>query len=189
MMKLISILLLAILLAGCYNDRGINFPFPELNNYHNGKSGNYVPGEVACFLKDSVSLERLADTIYSYNNISINTVTGLQYTSALSPDSAATIDSVLKSRTYLNNLQVRVSYLQSGEQMLIQFGVSSFTQSDISDWNSLVVRFDLAHAPSNSQTGQLNVPTGQEQKWINSLWQTRLFIRLELEVINSTDFN
>jgi hypothetical protein len=189
-MKFIPFVLLTMLLTGCYNDRGINFPYPENNNYNNkpvgGEVKQFVPGEVNFLLKDSVSFETLADTIYSYNNLSIDNVSGLQYTSDFFPDSAQTIDSVLNSRAYINNLNVTVSYLQSGAKMMIAFGISNFNQDYISDWNSLVKRFNLEHLPSGSQEGILKVPDGRENLWINNLLHTKLFVRLGLLVLIET---
>ena len=70
--------------------------------------------------------------------------------------------------------------------MMIGFGISNFNQDNISDWNSLVERFNLKHLPSGSQEGILNVPKGREKQWINNLLRTKLFVRLGLLVLIET---
>jgi hypothetical protein len=191
-MKIILFVFLTIILTGCYYDRGINVPYPESNTHNkfsNASSQQYVPGEIIFWMKDSVSFEQFADTIYSLNNISIDNVTGLQYTSDLSHDSAQTIDSVLKSKSFIYNIKVTASTLGNSNNILVDFGISNFNQNNLIDWNTLIARFKLLHSPSNSQIGLLTVPIGQEKKWINNLLRTDLFIGLELEVINHTSFH
>ena len=44
-MKFIPFILVIVILAGCYNDKGINFPYPENNKYSN----KHIDGNVQQF--------------------------------------------------------------------------------------------------------------------------------------------
>jgi hypothetical protein len=181
-MKSISLLTLLLLtfLLGCSKNKDTIITGPE------NPSLNYVQGEVVVGLKDSVSLEEIADYVYSLNNISINEISSLRYYSILPKDSIQSIKSNLESKNYIWHGTVNVSYLESESKILVEFSIKDFSSNDINDWKLLKTHFRLFHSPYHFQSGVLKVENGKENEWINILSNSNLFRFVELNYIVHT---
>ena len=154
------------------------------NTYPISESLNYAQGEVIVGLKDSVSLEEVADYIYSLNNISINDIVSFQYISNLPKDSMQVIIKTLESKSYIWKGNPITPYLNSDSLIQIELWVRNFRFEDIEDWKLLKKRFQLSHIPYYFQLGLLNVEAGKEQEWVNILSESKLFRLVELNTIS-----
>jgi hypothetical protein len=174
-MKAISFIILLFVFVNCSDKKGVTNPESE--------SLNYVQGEVGFGLKDSVSLNEVADYIYSLKNISINNIVAFQYKSNLPQDSMQTIKTSFESKPYVWSGTTHTSYLNGESKILVEFWVKNFRAEDIEDWDLLKKRFQLYHSPYNFQLGILKVEVGKENEWINNLSNSNLFRFVELNAI------
>lgn len=144
---------------------------------------DHVPGDVSIGLNDNVSLEDVANYIYSFNNISINSIVGFQYYSGLPKAKMDTLKSSLESKTYILNGTVYTFYIDSLSKIMVEFSVSKFCYADIKDWESFKVQLLLTHLPYHYQGGLLKVEPGKEYEWIQLLSKSGLFRFVELNYI------
>ncbi|MGD9897920.1 MAG: hypothetical protein AB7T22_02220 [Calditrichaceae bacterium] len=174
-MKMIPWIVLAVIFVGCSNNA--ESPLQE-----------YVEGEVVFGLQDSVSLEELADYVYTLDNISISDVVSFQYDSDLPQDSMETIKSVLEAQSYFWSGTVKTSWLETGSKILVEFWIRDFTSEDRKNWASLIERFHLSHLSYRFQAGLFDVETGKEKEWITILSDNIIFRFVELNTIgHATD--
>lgn len=174
-MKAIPFIIVLFVFVSCSDKKEITSPESE--------SLNYVKGEVGFGLKDSVTLNEVADYIYSLKNISIDNIVAFQYKSNLPQDSMQTIKSTFESKPYVWSGTIQTSYLNSESEVLVEFWIKNFRAEDIEDWELLKKRFQLYHSPYNSQLGILKVEVGKEKEWINNLSNSNLFRFVELNAI------
>ncbi|MGD9489015.1 MAG: hypothetical protein AB7W47_13395 [Calditrichaceae bacterium] len=169
-MKLITLIILSVIFIGCSNTT--ESPSPE-----------YVEGDVVFGLQDSVSLEELADYVYTLDNISISDVVSFQYDSDLPQDSMETIQSVLEAQSYFRSGTVKTSWLETDSKILVEFCIQDFESEDRNDWALQTERFHLTHSPYKYQVGLFKVDKGKERDWIDVLSETLLFRYVELNTI------
>ncbi|OIP57078.1 MAG: hypothetical protein AUK34_10265 [Ignavibacteria bacterium CG2_30_36_16] len=175
-MKAISfIIVLCFFFISCSDKKEITNPESE--------SLDYVQGEVAFGLKDSVTLEEVANCVYSLDNISIDNIVSFQYKSNLPQDSMQVIKTIFESKSYIWGGTTKTSYSNSESKILVEFWVKSFKAEDIENWNLLKNRFRLNHSPYYFQLGILKVEVGKEKEWINNLSNSNLFRFVELNGI------
>jgi len=177
-MKAIPFIIVLCVFISCSDKKEITNPESE--------SLNYVQGEVGFGLKDSVTLEEVADYVYSLNNISIDNIVSFQYKSDLSQDSMQIIKSTFELKSYIWSGTTKTSYLNSESKILIEFWVKNFRAEDLEDWGLLKNRFQLYHSPYYFQLGILKVEVGKEKEWINNLSNSNLFRFVELNGITHT---
>jgi hypothetical protein len=182
-MKFILLIILATLLIGCSNNKISNDTLVE------APIMNHVPGDVSIGLNDNVSLEDVANYIYSFNNISINSIVGFQYYSDLPKERMDTLKSVLESKTYILNGTLYTYYIDSLSKIMVEFSVGKFCYADSKDWESLKEQFLLTHLPYHYQGGLLKVEPGKEYEWIQILSKSGLFRFVELNYITHIDWN
>src|SRR3990172_3378576 len=163
-MKAIPFIIVLCVFISCSDKKEITNPESE--------SLNYVQGEVGFGLKDSVTLEEVADYVYSLNNISI--------------DSMQIIKSTFELKSYIWSGTTKTSYINSESKILIEFWVKNFRAEDLEDWGLLKNRFQLYHSPYYFQLGILKVEVGKEKEWINNLSNSNLFRFVELNGITHT---
>jgi len=175
-MKLLPAILLLALLVGCSNTNNPVVP-----------SSGYYKGEVAVFMKDSVSLNNLADYLANENNISIGRINSFQYYSSLPVDSIQTILSVLDSKLYIQNATADTVSINGQTRILTEFWVNNFKNEYRSDWELLKTRFQMRHNPYYKQLGVLKVEEGKEKIWIDKLIASNLFRIVELNYIVHVD--
>jgi hypothetical protein len=180
-MKNIILLILSSFLIGCSNK--------DIPNNSEKPFLDYVPGDVSIGLNDNVSLEDVANYIYSFNNILINSIVGFQYYSDLPKERMDTLKSVLESKTYILNGTLYTSYIDSLSKILVEFSIGKFSYADIRDWESFKEQFLLKHLPYHYQGGLLKVEPGKEYEWIQFLSKSGLFRFVELNYITHTDWN
>ena len=178
-MKIIPLIILASFLIGCSNK--------DIPNNSEKPLLDYVPGDVAIGLKDNVSLEEVANYIYSFKNISINQIVAFQYYSDLPKERMETIKFSLESKTYIWNGTVRTSYIDSLSKIMVEFWVGKFNYEDRKDWESSKELFLLTHSPYHYQVGLLKVEIGKEEEWIQILSKSGLFSFVELNGIMHTN--
>ena len=179
-MKFILLIVLATLLIGCSNNKISKDTLVE------SPIMDHVPGDVSIGLNDNVSLEDFANYIYSFNNISINSIVGFQYYSGLPKAKMDTLKSALESKTYILNGTIYTSYIDSLSKIMVEFSVGKFCYADIKDWGSFKEQFLLTHLPYHYQGGLLKVEPGKEYEWIQLLSKSGLFRFVELNYITHT---
>lgn len=171
-MKFIPFIFLLALLIGCSNNKNPVVP-----------SSGYYKGEVAVFMKDSVSLDNLAEYLANENNISISRINSFQYYSNLSVDSIQTILAVFDSKSYIQNASADPVDINGQLKILTEFWVTNFGNQDRSDWATLKTRFQMQHNPYYKQLGILKVEEGKEKVWVDKLLASNLFRIVELNYI------
>jgi len=179
-MKIISLVLLIIFLSGCSKNNNSNITGPE------NPTLNYAQGEVSFGLKDSVSLEEVANYIYSFNNISIGEIVFFQYYSNFPHDSIQSIKSSLESKNYINSETLTITYDNNESRIVVKFWIKNFRKDDIKNWELLKTQFHLVHLPNEYQSGLLIIPIGKEKEWVNILSNSNLFRFVELNYITHT---
>lgn len=176
-MKAISfIIVLCFFFISCSDKKDITNPESE--------SLDYVQGEVGFGLKDSISLEEVANYVYSLDNISIDNIVSFQYKSNFPQDSMQVINTIFESKSYIWSGTTKTSYLSDESKILLEFWIKNFRAEDIEDWELLKKRFQLNHSPYYFQLGILKVEIGKEKEWINNLSNSDLFRFVELNGIN-----
>jgi len=174
-MKIILLIMLLSFLIGCSNK--------DIPNNSEKPFLDYAPGDVSIGLNDNVSLEEVANYVYSFNNISINQIVAFQYYSNLPKESMDTIKSALELKRYIWNGTIRVSYSDSLSKIMVEFWVQNFNYEDRKDWESFKEQFLLTHSPYHYQVGLLKVEPGKEYEWIQILSKSGLFTFVELNYI------
>ena len=182
-MKFILSIILSTLLIGCSSNKISN------NTLVEAPLMDHVPGDVSIGLNDNVSLEDVTNYIYSFNNISINSIVGFQYYSDLPKERMDTLKSALESKTYIMNGTVYTSYIDSLSKILVEFSIGKFSYADIRDWESFKEQFLLTHLPYHYQGGLLKVEPAKEYEWIQFLSKSGLFRFAELNYITHVDWN
>ena len=182
-MKFILSIILSTLLIGCSSNKISN------NTLVEAPLMDHVPGDVSIGLNDNVSLEDVTNYIYSFNNISINSIVGFQYYSDLPKERMDTLKSALESKTYIMNGTVYTSYIDSLSKIMVEFSIGKFSYTDIRDWVSFKEQFLLTHLPYHYQGGLLKVEPGKEYEWIQFLSKSGLFRFVELYYITHADWN
>jgi len=182
-MKIILSIILSTLLIGCSNNKISKDTLVE------APLMDHVPGDVSIGLNDNVSLEDAANYIYSFNNISINSIVGFQYYSDLPKERLDTLKSALESKTYIMNGTVYTSYIDSVSKIMVEFSIGKFSYADIRDWESFKEQFLLTHLPYHYQGGLLKVEPGKEYRWIQFLSKSGIFRFVELNYITHVDWN
>ena len=168
-MKIITLILLITFLFACSTDRS------PLNT-----ELDYVQGEVAFGLIDSITLLELADYIYSLSNISIKQVSSFQYYTNLPQDSMQIIKSALESKSYVWDGMINIWYDQTSSKIMIDVWIRDFKSEDREDWELTKERFSFTHIPGNFQVGLLKVKNGREKEWIKILSNSGMFRYLEV---------
>ena len=182
-MRLYLYLFSAIILI-CCNEKG-KPTGPEIAD-PGSQSSDYVQGEVAFGLNDTVTLEEIADYIYSLNNISIESIVSFEYLSNLPQDSIQSIKTTFDSKSYIWSATTNVSWQNNESKILVKFWVKEFRALDRVDWQLLRQRFQLNHLPYYFQLGILKVEVGKENEWISILSASNLFRFVELNYITHT---
>ena len=176
-MKIFLFIVLIALFSSCSKPNNTNIVEP-INH-----QANYVKGEVAFGLRDSVSLEIFANYIYSFDNISIKEITFFQYYSIFPRDSLHLIKSVLESKNYIKSRTVNVFYKSNESKIVAKFWINNFSKDDIKDWTLLKSQLHFVHLPNKYQDGLLKTPIGKEKEWMNFLLKSNLFSFVELNYI------
>lgn len=173
-MKQILFTIIILIFIGCSKD---NAPFET-------EPLDYMPGEVAFGLRDSVSLSQLADYVYALEKISIKSVVSFIYRSRLSQDSLSALRTALEAKTYIENGTLRLVFSLPDSVAEVEFWIKDFKNEDRADWRVTVNRFRLQHYPQRYQLGVLKVEIGTEEEWIKELQNTNLFRFVELNYIS-----
>ncbi|RMG27386.1 MAG: hypothetical protein D6732_20115 [Methanobacteriota archaeon] len=181
-MKKLNLIFLILFFISCSVDKT-----PLQEKAHNGNTdSDYVPGEIAVGIKDSVSLLQFADYIYSFEHISIKEIVYYVYSSSLPKDSMMVIKNTLLTKSYIwDDGQLQLSYSNERNRILIKIWFRNFRSEDRDDWRELKERFSLTHEPFAYQTSLLQVEERTEQEWIGILSQSDFCRYVELNYIVS----
>jgi hypothetical protein len=174
-MKIISFMLLILYIGGCSDDKGTAPPVSKpIDTPESGFSGGFINVK----LKDSVSFEDFAGCVFKFDSSEIWNVTNLHYFSRIPKDSMQAIDSVLKSKSYIESYLLKTSYSDSDNVIQVSFSITVLKQEDFEDWVLSKERFQLSQLPYHSSAGILKVLNGKEQEWINYLSKTNYFVQV-----------
>ena len=143
----------------------------------------YVSGQVVAGIRNNVSLETLADYIYTLENVSIKSVAKFQYYSTLAQDSLLAIQQAFESKSYIDTRTINIVYNEDEDRLDIDFWVNDFCNEDRSDWTSLINRFDLQHISFDFQGGLFSVEIGKEKSCITKFLLSGYFKFAELNYV------
>lgn len=145
---------------------------------------DFVPGQVAVGAQDATTVPQLF-TLANARSLSIAYIFPARYSSALPADSLGYLRRQLATKAYANAPDWPVQIVRNAQTNAVQLTVRlvDMTAPNQQDWLTTVQQLQLQEL-SGSKTALLQVPVGEEKRWVAELQQNAALRWAELNHIN-----